>query len=252
MTTVSAGGNVTGGNINSGGQVSAIGNVTGANVNSSGLVVAAGNVVAGAFLIGDGGFISNITIASNVAVTQLANGSSNWTIRGAGGNITGDVAGVANVVIITTNTMSVTGSTSATGNVAGGNITTVGVVSATGNIDGGNVNATIGNFNTVIGVANASNLTTGTVPSDRLTGIYAINVSGYSATVSAAAQPNITSVGTLTSLSASGNITGGNINTSGLVSATGNITGGNLLAAGLSLSGNELGNLLPSANVTYD
>jgi hypothetical protein len=209
VTTVSAGGNVTGGNVNSGGQVSAIGNVTGANVNSSGLVVAAGNVVAGAFLIGDGGFISNITIASNVSVTQLANGTSNWTIRGSGGNITGDVAGVANVVIITTNTMSVTGSMSATGNVTGGNITTAGQVSATGNIGGGNVNATIGNFNTVIGVANASNLTTGTVPSDRLTGIYAINVSGYSATVSAAAQPNITSVGTLTSLSASGNITGG-------------------------------------------
>jgi hypothetical protein len=263
VTTVSAGGNVTGGNINSGGQVSAIGNVIGANVNSTGLVVAAGNVVAGSFFVGDGGFISNITIAANVAVTQLANGTSNWTIRGSGGNITGDVAGTSNVVIITTNTMTVTGLVSVTGNVTGGNITTAGLVSATGNIDGGNVNATIGNFNTVIGVANASNLTTGTVPSDRLTGIYTINISGYSATVSAAAQPNITSLGTLSALSvagnitgglvsASGNITGGNLLTGGLISATGNITGGNLLAAGLSLSGNVLGNLLPSANVTYD
>jgi hypothetical protein len=263
VTTVSAGGNVTGGNINTGGQVSAIGNVIGANVNSTGLVVAAGNVVAGSFFVGDGGFLSNITIAANVAVTQLANGTSNWTIRGSGGNITGDVAGTSNVVIITTNTMTVTGLVSVTGNVTGGNITTAGLVSATGNIDGGNVNATIGNFNTVIGVANASNLTTGTVPSDRLTGIYTINISGYSATVSAAAQPNITSLGTLSALSvagnitgglvsASGNITGGNLLTGGLISATGNITGGNLLAAGLSLSGNVLGNLLPSANVTYD
>jgi hypothetical protein len=302
VTTVSAGGNVTGGNVNTAGLVSATGNVTGGNISAPGRISAAGNVVAGAFFVGDGGFISNITIASNVAVTQLANGTSNWTIRGAGGNITGDVAGVANVVIITTNTMSVTGSMSATGNVTGGNITTVGLVSATGNIDGGNVNATIGNFNTVIGVANASNLTTGTVPSDRLTGIYAINVSGYSATVSAAAQPNITSVGTLTSLSVSGNITGGNLILSGAivdsaqldiqtsaananivltpngtgntnigrmsasgnitaaafygplvgavssgttVSATGNITGGNIITAGIvSATGNVTGNYI--------
>jgi hypothetical protein len=42
------------------------------------------------------------------------------------------------------------------------------------------------------------------------------------------AQPNITSVGTLTVLSVSGNITGGNLNTGAQVIASGNITGGNL------------------------
>ena len=47
------------------------------------------------------------------------------------------------------------------------------------------------------------------------------------ATVTTAAQPNITSVGTLTSVSVSGNTTSGNILTGGLISATGNITGGN-------------------------
>jgi hypothetical protein len=264
VTTVSAGGNVTGGNINTAGLVSATGNVTGGNISAPGRISAAGNVVTGAFFVGDGGFISNITIASNVAVTQLANGTSNWTIRGAGGNITGDIAGAANVVIITTDSMTVTGSISATGNVTGGNITTVGVVSATGNIGGGNVNATIGNFNTVIGVANASNLTTGTVPSDRLTGIYAINVSGYSATVSAAAQPNITSVGTLTSLIASGNITGGNLITAGsanvgtliassTASVTGNVTGGNIITGGLVTAAgnvNTSGGILATGNVT--
>jgi hypothetical protein len=263
VTTISAGGNVTGGNVNTGGQVSAGGNVTGSNITSTGLVSAAGNVVSGSFFIGDGGFLSNITVASNVAVTQLANGTSNWTIRGAGGEITGDVAGNPNVVIITTNSMTMAGLVSATGNVTGGNITTAGIISATGNITGGNVNATFGNFNTVIGAANASNLTTGTVPSDRLTGIYSINVSGFAATVSASSQPNITSVGTLTSLSASGNITGGNLVTAGganvatliassTVSAGGNITGGNIITGGLVTSTgnvNTSGGVLATGNV---
>jgi hypothetical protein len=47
-------------------------------------------------------------------------------------------------------------------------------------------------------------------------------------TVTTAAQPNITSVGTLSSLSVTGNVTGGNLVTAGLISATGNITGGNI------------------------
>jgi len=43
-----------------------------------------------------------------------------------------------------------------------------------------------------------------------------------------AAQTNITSVGTLGSLTVTANVTGGNLLTAGLISATGNVTGGNL------------------------
>ena len=90
----------------------------------------------------------------------------------------------------------------------GANLTTIGAfvttnavtVSATGNITGGNVSGT--------------------------------NLAGALTT---AAQGNITAVGTLSSLSVSGNITSsvgnlsmGNVLTGGLISATGNITGGNL------------------------
>lgn len=50
--------------------------------------------------------------------------------------------------------------------------------------------------------------------------------------VSNAAQPNITSVGTLTSLSVSGSVATGNISTVGLVSATGNISAGNISTIG--------------------
>ena len=51
-------------------------------------------------------------------------------------------------------------------------------------------------------------------------------------TVTTAAQPNITSVGTLSSVTVTGNVTGGNVTTAGQVAATGNITGGNLITAG--------------------
>jgi len=47
-----------------------------------------------------------------------------------------------------------------------------------------------------------------------------------------AIQANITSVGTLTSLSVSGNITGGNLRTAGSASASGNVTAGNIITGG--------------------
>jgi len=49
---------------------------------------------------------------------------------------------------------------------------------------------------------------------------------------------------------ATGNITGGNLNTAGQVVATGNITGGNLNATGLSLTGNVLSPLNVTGNIT--
>jgi fibronectin-binding autotransporter adhesin len=238
-------GNITGANVNTG-ILSASGNILGLNVNT-GLVSATGNVVSGAggFFIGDGGFLSNVTVASNIAATQLANGTSNWAIRTSGGDITGDVGGSANVAILTGSGFSLTGFMSAAGNVTGANINTGGLISATGNIIGGNVSGTTGTFTTVIGNANATSLTTGTVPSDRLTGQYSINITGSAVTANSVtinAQPNITSVGTLTVLSVSGNITGGNLNTGAQVIATGNITGGNITTAGqVSVTGNIVG-----------
>ena len=64
-------------------------------------------------------------------------------------------------------------------------------------------------------------------------------------TVTTAAQPNITSVGSLTTLTVTGNANVGNLGTAGLVVATGNITGGNLTTGGvLSATGNaNVGNL---------
>ena len=84
-------------------------------------------------------------------------------------------------------------------------------------------------FSTVTGAGSgitaldASNLGSGTVPSARLTGTYTIDISGAATTagtVTTAAQTNITSVGTLTALTVTGNITGGNLITAGLASVS--------------------------------
>ena len=141
-------------------------------------------------------------------------------------NLTTDISG-GNVVVKTSAQFTTpdigaaTGtSLTATGNVAGGNLTTGGVVSAVGNITGGNVAGTTGTFTDIGG-----SLTT-------------------------AAQPNVTSLGTLTSLAVTGNVDSGNVNTGGLVDATGNVTGGNLTTAGLVLAtGNVTGGNLTTAGV---
>jgi hypothetical protein len=84
--------------------------------------------------------------------------------------------------------------------------------------------------------------------------------------VTNAVQANITSVGTLTVLSVSGNITGGNLRTAGAISASGNIavgnistggavsafgtiTGGAFTTAGNVTGGNIFGNII-AANIT--
>jgi hypothetical protein len=75
------------------------------------------------------------------------------------------------------------------------------------------------------------------VAGNNATGTWSISVTGSAATVTTAAQPNITSVGTLTSLSVTGNVTGGNLVTTGKVSATGNVEGSYFVGNGSQLTG---------------
>ena len=149
---------------------------------------------------------------------------SNSTDTVLAGNVrnTGNVvitSGGATTAIIQSTGALITGFTSVTGNVIGGNITTAGLVTATGNmVTGANVVA-----------------------------------SGYATVTGNVTGGNVSTAGLIV---ATGNITGGNINTGGLVSAagnvvaTGNVTGGNVIAttrisgASLSVSGNvDSGNL---------
>jgi hypothetical protein len=162
------------------------------------------------------GTLSGLTVGPNSSI--VLSGTSGYvkanSLQGTDGTQTiylkyGSVAGAAGIA--TDLTVGTTGT---------GNLTANGTISATGNVTGSYF---LGN-------------------GSQLTGITATTA----ATVTTNAQPNITSVGTLTSLSISGNITSGNILTGGLLSATGNITGGNIRTAGVMSSTGNLtsGNIL--------
>jgi hypothetical protein len=93
---------------------------------------------------------------------------------------------------------------------------------------------------------------TGNIPLSQLDANFAnvkafANTAGY---VTGSNQANITSVGTLISVSVSGNIKGGNIATNGAISATGTITGGNIVNSGNITAGNILTGGLISATGT--
>jgi hypothetical protein len=109
---------------------------------------------------------------------------------------------------------------------------TSGTVEATGNITGGNLSGSV--ITGTLSTAAQPNITSvGTLSALSVTGnISGGNLSGtlITGTLSTAAQPNITSVGTLTSLTVTGNVTGGNLTTGAQVVATGNITGANITA----------------------
>lgn len=277
--------------VNATGNISATGNVTGANLVTTGLVTATGNVNAGAFFsagqlvtvgnitttsgffVGDGGFLSNITAISNTAATQLSNGTTVLAVASSNGNIVATVNSIGNIMVLWSGGANFTGGVSVTGNISAANVNSLGNVSVTGNVNTANILVTgTANIGTLLtNNINANALTSGTVDSGRLSGSYVIdiqgNASGTSSTVINGAQPNITSVGNLTSVvvvgnatvgnlntagvvSATGNITGGNVNTGGVVSAVGNLIGGNLQAAGLSLSGNVVSAINTTANIT--
>jgi hypothetical protein len=141
---------------------------------------------------------SQLTGISAGNSNSIISGNSNVKIVTAGGNVTIGIGGIGNIVVV-----------------SGAGEFVTGVVSASGNI-------TAPYF-----VGNGS----------LLTGITTVAAANTAQTVTANAQANITSVGTLTSLSVTGTVQSGNILTSGIVSSTGNITGNYFIGNGSQLTG---------------
>jgi hypothetical protein len=257
--------------------VSVSGNVTGGNVRTAGTITASGNIVTEGFFVGNftGNIVANITNipgpggavvfndgAGNAAATAglvFDNSSPNvLTVLGsysATANITGNLV-TANLISGTLTTaaqpnitsVGTLSSVSVTGNVVGGNLTTGGIISATGNVTGGNLSAT--NGITASSVSVTGTITSASVIGGVITGASAsvtgnVTATNLFGTVGTAIQNNITSVGTLSSLTVSANIQGGNLRTTGLVSASGNVVaagnvrGGNLtIVTDIAVGGN--------------
>ena len=172
---------------------------------------------------------------NNTAATLVTHGTGNLILRthegdasqgnitlvnGANGNIQLNPNGTGQVVA---------GTISASGNVTANYF--IGNGSALTSITGANVSGTVANATYATSAGSATTATTAN-------------------TVTDAAQPNITSVGTLTSASVSGNVDAGNLRTAGQVTATGNVTGGNLLTGGLiTATGNVTGGNVATAGL---
>ena len=262
------------GGVITGSSASASGNVTGGNINTAGNISATGNI-AGNYLL------ANIYYATGFSASRIFNGTSEANIGTAGGNANISVGGVSNVFVVSSTGIYTTGLSSVTGNITGGNVSTGGLISATGNINTAgtvNINSTAGNYNVlnISGTALApygtpqtwkfftNNTALGGNPSFILFPDSSTQTTAYPGTSSTLSLTGnvtggniltgglISATGTVTGSSligsvvtATGNITGGNVLTGGLISATGNITGGNILTVGLvSATGNVTGNYL--------
>ena len=199
----------------------------------------------GQYLSTDGsGTLSWSTIS--VSSSSISNGNSNVNIPAANGNVNISAVGNANVLIVTGTGVNVAGTANFTGNLTAGNF-------IAGSGSGGN-----------------------------LSGANNISANTFTGTLTTAAQPNITSVGTLTSLAVTGNITSGNANLGNAVTANffigsganltsipaGNISGQvanalvagtvytnaqpNITSVGTLTSANVTGNIVSNANIVTD
>ena len=203
------------------------GNTSSGNLLTAGLVSATGNIT-GDYIFGNGALLTGVI----TSVSNINSGTSNVTVVSSGGNISVGVGGTGNVAVFATTGEYVTGLISASGNITGGNLITAGQVSATGNVTG---NYILGNGALLTGViTSVSNINSGTsnVTVVSSGGNVSIGVGGTSnVAVFATTGEYVTGV-----ISASGNITGGNLITAGLVSATGNITGAYFIGNGSQLT----------------
>ena len=246
-SALSVAGNVTGGNVLTGGSATATGNIVAGNVSTAGLITATGNITGG-----------NIITGGAVSIT----GASTAASYSATGNVTG-----GNVLT--------GGLMSSTGNITGGNIATAGLITATGNIaatanvSGGNVIATslvqgsvlsaTANIFATANVSGAYFLGTGISLSGNV-------ISGISTTANITGSNIIaTAAMSAVSVSASGNITGGNVlgganvnattHTGTTVSVTGTITGasvvgGVMTGTSISLTGTVNGTTITGTSLT--
>ena len=292
-------GNITGGNLLTGGLISATANITGGNILTAGLISATGNLKGNNIsAVGDVNANNLLTPGVVSATGNITGGNISATNHtGTSVSVTGTVTAASTVGgVITGSSASVTGNVTSSNLVASttitnGNITITGanIVSTgptlyidpngAGGTDGnviiaGNLsvqgNVTYINSNTVttndlfINVAN--NASSASQANGGGLGVGPVGSEYISLTYNSSSNIWVASNG-LTSqgiLSATGNVTGGNILTTGLISSTGNITSGNIVTGGLiSATGNatagnlstggqlsSTGNITSSGNIT--
>jgi len=201
--TIAAGGNIStfiNGNttpqlqVNSGG-ANIAGNLTTGNANL-------GNLASANY------FTGTLTTASQPNITSV-------------GTLTSlDVGSTVTAVAFTANTGVFTGNGNGLSSIVGANVTGAVAYATTANaVAGANVTGDVSGANHANIADSANSVAGGNVTGTVANATYSVSA-GTAGTVTTNAQPNITSVGTLTSLSVTGNITNGNVTGGNLVSAS--------------------------------
>jgi hypothetical protein len=254
LISVSASGNITGGNIATSGSISATGTITGGNIVNNGNITA-GNILTGGLISAAGTITGSSHLGSVVSVTGnitggniLNNGLVSATSTITGGNIlTGGLISATGT--ITGGNIAVTGASTAASYSATGNVTGSShlgsVVSVTGNITGSNlvINNISSDDSTFVTIEDGLNVTSGFISAPE-----SMSLTAGVNTWILSTNGNLTAPG---AISAVGNITAGNILTGGLSSVTGNITAGNILTGGLSsVTGNITGGNIITTGVS--
>ena len=226
---------------------------------------------------------------SALSANSISSGTSNVRVVSSGGNVTMGVGGTANVVVVSSTDVTITGNLTVTGNATlSGNILGDRIQNGTTTIDiqttGGNANITVGGTSNVAVFATTGAFITGLISATgNITGGNILGGANVNATTHTGTTVSVTgnitggnilgganvnaTTHTGTTVSVTGNIDGGNLRTGGLISSTGNITvGGDLNLVGnivdtgpmtlitssngnITLSPNGTGNVNTGANI---
>ena len=234
--TESVTGNITGGNVLTGGLISSTGNITGGNILTGGLISATGNLTAPNITISGSANIS--TFIGNVFFGSVPAQPTWYTIAPL--NLNNSLAAATKVQLNLINTGGGAGAGSAIDfytyqiSVAAAN-----AEARIAGIDDGNYAAYLSLQTKTPGSTGTNNLvervkidSTGASVVANITGGNILTAGLMSATSTITSAANITGGNVLTGgiMSSTGNATHGNILTGGIVSSTGNITGGNISA----------------------
>jgi peroxiredoxin len=192
ITTSGSGGNISGANVISANSFTATGNITASNANL-------GNIVTANTFTATGNITANYFIGNGSQLTGLPASYSNNDVANYLPNYTGNIS-ANNLTVTNTFTAGTITTSGSGGNISGANVIIAnlfqGNANSLSNIPGANVTGFVPNAN----VANTAYNVSGA------------NVSGQVANATVAgtvytnAQPNITSVGNLTSLDVTGNV----------------------------------------------
>ena len=209
-------------------------------ISATGNITASGNV-SGNYLLGNGTYITGLS------ASKIFNGTSEANIGTTNGNANISINGTSNVVVVSSGGVSVTGNVTTSGQLVSTVTTGTAPLAVSSTTVVTNLNAQLLQGYSVADANSPSTAVTRDGNGSFAANVITATLSGAATTagtVTTAAQPNITSVGTLSSLTVTGNVTGGNLTTAGItstasltasttVTATGNVTGGNLTTAGI-------------------